>query len=93
MCWNSWIAPHNLEGFFLSMGDLLVKSGDAETAKKLYANAKLSPAYGSWQFRDVLEERLRRADNNVQVFRAPETDPRDGMMIGTHFSCVACHQQ
>ena len=27
-CWNSRIAPHNLEGFFLNMGDMLVKSGD-----------------------------------------------------------------
>jgi hypothetical protein len=23
-CWNSWIAPHNFEGFFLNMGDMLV---------------------------------------------------------------------
>jgi len=28
VCWNSWIAPHNFEGFFLNMGDMLVKSGD-----------------------------------------------------------------
>jgi len=21
-CWNSWIAPHNFEGFFLNMGDM-----------------------------------------------------------------------
>lgn len=27
-CWNSWIAPHNLEGFFLNMRDMLVKAGD-----------------------------------------------------------------
>ena len=24
-CWNSWIAPHNVEGFYLNMGDMLVK--------------------------------------------------------------------
>ena len=27
-CWNSWIAPHNIEGFFLNVGDMLVKAGD-----------------------------------------------------------------
>jgi hypothetical protein len=27
-CWNSWITPHNLEGFFVNMGDMLVKSGN-----------------------------------------------------------------
>jgi hypothetical protein len=30
-CWNSWIAPHNFEGFLLNMGDMLVKSGDWQT--------------------------------------------------------------
>jgi Integrase core domain len=39
-CWNSWIAPHNFEGFFLNMGDMLVKAGDWQTARKIYANAK-----------------------------------------------------
>jgi hypothetical protein len=39
-CWNSWIAPHNLEGFFLNMGDMLVKQGDPATARLIYANAK-----------------------------------------------------
>lgn len=34
-CWNSWIAPHNLEGFFLNMGDMLVKAGDWQTAQKI----------------------------------------------------------
>src|SRR5207244_10699356 len=40
VCWNDEQAPHNFEGFFLYMGDLVVKSGDAATGAKLYANAK-----------------------------------------------------
>ena len=42
VCWNSWIAPHNFEGFFLNMGDMLVKAGDWQAAQKIYANAELS---------------------------------------------------
>ena len=34
VCWNSWIAPHNFEGFFLNMGDMLVKSGDWRTGQR-----------------------------------------------------------
>jgi len=45
VCWNSWIAPHNFEGFFLNMGDMLVKAGDWETAQKIYAAARLSRTY------------------------------------------------
>lgn len=70
-CWNSWIAPHNFEGFFLNMGDMLVKSGDWRTGQKIYANAKLSHDYADWKFRRVLEDRIRQAESDVALFREP----------------------
>lgn len=70
-CWNSENAPHNMEGFFLNMGDMLVKSGDWQTARKVYADAKLSPSYSGWPYAQVLEERLRDAQANVAVFNSP----------------------
>jgi len=57
VCWNSWIAPHNFEGFFLNLGDMLVKAGDWQTAQKIYANAKLPKEYATWKYQAVLEER------------------------------------
>lgn len=93
VCWNSWIAPHNFEGFFLNMGDMLVKSGDWKTAQKVYANAKRSSAYAEWKYRDVLEARIRNASDNVANFRM--TDAKDDakrIMNATSFSCTACHQ-
>jgi hypothetical protein len=38
--WNSGIAQHHVEGFFLNMGGMLVKAGDWQVARKIYANAK-----------------------------------------------------
>jgi hypothetical protein len=96
VCWNSWIAPHNFEGFFLNMGDMLVKSGDWQTARKIYATAKLSPDYGSWKFRGVLEERIKDAESNLPVFNAQESlaDKKMGrMMANSEFACMACHLQ
>src|SRR5262245_41481476 len=61
VCWNSWIAPHNFEGFFLNFGDMLVKAGEPGLAVSMYANAKLTPDYASWPYRDVLEDRMRNA--------------------------------
>src|SRR5258708_27117556 len=61
VCWNSWIAPHNFEGFFLNFGDMLVKAGEPEIAVTMYANARLTPDYAQWQYRDVLEDRVRNA--------------------------------
>jgi hypothetical protein len=96
VCWNSWIAPHNFEGFFMNMGDMLVKSGDWQTAQKIYANARLSPDYGQWKFKGVLEERIARAEANVAAFNVPGRGRGAGdavIMNHSRFACMACHQQ
>jgi hypothetical protein len=94
-CWNSWIAPHNVEGFFLNMGDMLVKSGDWRTGVRVYALARGMSSYPRWAFRDVLEARIARAEQNVAAFRRPDAEGADGppIMIRSRFACVACHQQ
>ena len=96
-CWNSSIAPHNDEGFFLNMGDMLVKSGDWKTAQIVYANAKLFESYKGWQFKDILEDRIKNAEHNVAEFRrelpkggAAPNQPTN--MFQSRFACMACHQ-
>lgn len=96
VCWNSWIAPHNFEGFFLNMGDMLVKAGDWSTARTIYANAKLSATYPSWTYRSVLESRIEQAQANVAAFNAPPRGKAAGdavMMVNSRFACMGCHQQ
>jgi hypothetical protein len=96
VCWNSWIAPHNFEGFFLNMGDMLVKAGDWATAQKIYANAKLSSTYGEWKYRDVLETRIAQAQANVAAFNAASRGRSSGdavMMVQSRFACMGCHQE
>jgi hypothetical protein len=93
-CWNSWAAPHNFEGFFLNMGDMLVKAGQVDVAKKIYAQAKLSKQYGSWPHAQVLERRIAQADENVAMFRAPPKGEKERvMMVASGFSCMGCHQE
>jgi hypothetical protein len=93
VCWNSWIAPHNFEGFFLNMGDMLVKSGDWRTAQKIYANAKLAREYPIWPHRDVLEQHLQSAEANVTAFNAQTNADKPVVMINSTIACMACHQQ
>lgn len=92
-CWNSWIAPHNLEGFFLNMGDMLVKAGDWQTAQKIYANAKLTKEYASWKYQAVLDDRIQQAQDNVALFNASNETSEARIMISSEFACMACHQQ
>jgi uncharacterized protein YceK len=95
-CWNSWIAPHNFEGFFMNMGDMLVKAGDWQSARRLYENAKLSPSYSQWPYRVLLEQRIRDAPDNVAAFRGntgANSSAEQQIMINSPFACAACHQQ
>jgi hypothetical protein len=98
-CWNSWIAPHNFEGFFLNMGDMIVKAGDPAKAREVYAQAKLAKEYSNWPYRDLLDRRITQADENVTLFRAsgvglaPSGDKERHMMAETAFACAGCHQE
>jgi hypothetical protein len=94
VCWNSWIAPHNFEGFFLNFGDMLVKAGQPELAVKMYRNAQLSGDYASWPYRAVLEARIRDAGKNVDAFRRTAPGPDSATLMGrSTFACVGCHQR
>jgi hypothetical protein len=95
VCWNSWIAPHNFEGFFLNMGDMLVKGGDWRMARNVYRNAKLSATYATWPYRNVLEARISQAEENVARFNAPKNAGIQyaPIMVKSAFSCSGCHQE
>lgn len=87
-CTNTWIAPHNMEGFFLNMGDMVVKSGDWRTAQRVYALARAVENYQAWPYRAVLEMRIRDAERNVNEFRREDAP----LMFRSKFTCMACHQ-
>lgn len=93
VCWNSWMVPHNHEGFALNLGDMLVKAGDTKAAKRMYENAKLSETYEKWPYKDLLEQRLEKLDENVEVFRRPiDQQPKDRkLMFASGASCSGCH--
>ncbi len=96
VCWDSWAAPHNLEGFFLHMGDMLVKEGKVEKAKVAYQNAKLPKNYATWKFKGVLEDRIAHAAEYVAPFRdengAHVKDPTKRPWWSSSFACTGCHQ-
>ncbi|MGZ4055842.1 MAG: hypothetical protein ACXVPU_01230 [Bacteroidia bacterium] len=95
-CWNSWIAPHNLEGFFLNFGDMLVKEGHSEEAKEMYSAAKLSPAYNDWAYKQVLEDRIKNIESDKKIFNKKlkliYRKNEKQIFINSKISCVACHQ-
>lgn len=92
-CWNSWIAPFNFEGFFLNMGDMLVKNGDWQTAIKIYKNAQLEKNYSRWPYRQMLEKRIAHAKENVNAFQQDQFISADKtILFNSGRGCMICHQ-
>lgn len=92
VCWNTDLVPHNFEGFFLAMGDLLTKAGDVENARAAYESAQRSPGYATWRYAGELEGRLVDLEQRAAAFaraKSPEGEPP--MMFGSDYACTGCH--
>lgn len=94
VCYNTALAPHNMEATMLGLGDAYVKQGRVETARIAYRSAKRAPSYSNWLYQDELECRLANLDALKVKFRS-ETAMLDvsepAMFFQCSFSCTACH--
>jgi hypothetical protein len=91
VCWNSRIAPHNFEGFFLNMGDMLVKHGEVDQARKIYAIARLSKGYEAWRYKALLEEHIVQAEERAKQFQVSDPTHHPEIMFQSAHACTACH--
>lgn len=95
-CWNSWIAPHNWEGFCFNFGDMLTKQGDVKEALKIYHLAKLSDNFEDWPFKHLLEQRISEVNQNVAAFNQSLDEPnlkhQKVLLFNSKNSCVSCHK-
>jgi len=94
VCYNTCVAPHNLEGTFLGFGDAYLKQGKIKQARIAYESVKRAPSYPSWQYKDLLEARLGNLPTLKLKFRA-ETGQLDvtepAMSFQSCFACAVCH--
>jgi hypothetical protein len=92
VCWNTKLVPHNFEGFFMVMGDVLTKSGDVENARRAYNSARLTPDFANWRYAPILEARLANIDARAHAFemaKGPEEEPPT--MFSSEYACTGCH--
>ncbi|MEL6989371.1 MAG: hypothetical protein AAGK97_16285, partial [Bacteroidota bacterium] len=86
-CWNTWIAPHNMEGFLLVLGDELMKRNDFKRAIMVYENAKYFEGYSNWGYKDHLQQRIEQA----QVAIDSKLNFKD-IKLMKYNRCMVCHQ-
>ncbi|MDA9774653.1 hypothetical protein N9B82_06810 [Saprospiraceae bacterium] len=94
-CWNSWIAPHNWEGFCLNFGDMLTKKGNIKEAAKIYNLARLSDDFDNWPFKNVLEKRIVDIRENFihfnQTLDERNLKSQSVMLFSSENACGCCH--
>jgi hypothetical protein len=94
LCYNTCIAPHNLEGSFLGLGDAYLKQGRLCQARTAYRSVRRVPSYGCWKFKDQLETRLANLKPLACKFEADTgqfdvTEP--AMLVQSRYACTGCH--
>lgn len=96
-CYNTDVAPFNIQGLFVTQGDAYLKEGKLEYAKVAYENALRSPNTENWGYADQVELRLAQMERLQSKFledsgkvRAPQ-EPT-AMIFQATWYCAACHQ-
>jgi hypothetical protein len=89
--WEGDIAPYGYEGLVLNLGNGLVKAGQVDAAKVMYANAKYAANYSTWPYRSVLEG-IAASDLNARAALYADADSgNDPPLSVPNRSCVYCH--
>ena len=91
-CPNHPRAAHNVEGAAVVMGDAFVKAQDLEAARDIYEQAKLSPDYGTWNYQQLLEERIATIETRAAAYATPLPldDPQAAWQ--STIQCSICHR-
>jgi hypothetical protein len=90
--WKGDIAPYSFEGLILNLGNGLVKAGQVDAARVMYANAKYADNYETWPYRNVLET-IAASDLNARAaLYVPGANPKNAPPLNVpNRSCVYCH--
>jgi hypothetical protein len=89
--WKGEIAPYGFEGLVLNLGNGLVKAGQIDAARVMYANAKYADNYETWPYRDVLEA-IAASDLNARAaLYVPGANKNPPPLNVPNRSCVYCH--
>jgi hypothetical protein len=90
--WEGDIAPYSFEGYMLNLGNGLVKAGQVDAARVIYADAKYASNYATWPYHDVLET-IASSDLNARaaMYAAGANSKTAPPLNVPNRSCVYCH--
>lgn len=86
-CWNTWIAPHNLEGFFLIFGDLMLQEKDRAGALMMFRNATYTDNFDNWGYKEKVLQRISKVENAMATNAL-----KAGIYVHDYDQCMVCHE-
>ena len=86
-CWNTWIAPHNMEGFLLVLGDELFKRGRFQQALMIYSNIMYFEEYEHWNYKEHLQNRMETAEEAISQNKLAKE-----FTLLKYDGCMICHE-
>ena len=91
-CWSEGtIAPYSYEGFMFNLANGLVKAGQVDAARVMYANAKYADNYSTWPYRSYLEEVVNSDLNARAALYADNNAANDPPLGVPNRGCSYCH--
>lgn len=91
-CNNHPHAAHNIEGSAVFLGDMYAKAQDRAAALAAYQSAKAVPTWSSWDYRDLLEERISKLDARMTALATPAADDDLEPAWASQIQCSLCHR-
>jgi hypothetical protein len=92
ICNNVGMAPHNIEGTVLLLGDIYAKGGRLADAQLWYSFGRVIGAGSGYRYQAYLDDRVANAAARVALYQ--DGDPsNDPPLIGGGGSCIYCHNK
>lgn len=92
-CQNTSVVYHNLEGSMVFLGDVFAKAGRKDDALGFYTRGTQFEDYGTWDFQDLLAERIDTLDARVAAYKTADTADDPEAAWNATYQCAVCHSE
>jgi hypothetical protein len=92
-CRNSPLNPHGAEGYHATVGDLKLRLGDVEGARRSYARALEMESAATWPYRDAFESWVQSAESRAAALANEDEDGPPIFFATGERACASCHER
>ena len=91
ICTNAGMAPHNLEGTCLLLGDIDAKGGQLPGAKRWYSLGRALAL--DYRYQSYLDDRVAHSADRVAAYEDADPTNDPPLIGGGGGACIYCHNK